>query len=391
MGQISFLLGAGFSVNRGYPTAARLNEMITSLKATDFTVAQQGSVCWLENGQEDIFAHSGNSTFKQFLLDLIAFYAARHEFNYEEFFDFYTNINDPNHKDEDFKHFCDNFREKHHIEDDNINLVSRHNSIFNQLISGFLVDRDGNHFYPRIHHMEPYNGYNGFLGCIQRWGRENVLHIHTLNHDLFLESLNHTDAINGELSDGFTELGSPYYGELESGDKIRLSCFTGMYETNYRLYKLHGSLDQYPFHSMNGGGISAYIKTKYGIGVTDFYKEEMNEQGKLQYVNDFINYFPDFLSGTTSKILRYRDPVYYEEIFKSFEANLRTSEILILIGYGCGDSEINNIIFDHFKGVIYLIDPFPSAKTLEFCDKTGAKLIEKTPENIGLPDFDQQP
>ncbi|MEH6309072.1 hypothetical protein RYH73_25700 [Olivibacter sp. CPCC 100613] len=387
MSQISLLLGAGFSVNKGYPTANRLNENIINLKTTDFTVAPQGSVCWLENGQEDIFAYSANSTFKLFTLELIAFYASTHNFNYEEFFDYYTNIDRPENRDEAFEQFCDAFREKQHIKDDNLNLISRHNSIFNQIISGLLIDREGNHFYERIHHIGYYDGYNGFLGCIQSWGKENVLHIHTLNHDLFLEALNHTDAINGELSDGFTELGSPYYGELESGDKIRLSYFSGIYDTNYRLYKLHGSLDQYPFHSMNDGQIGAYIKTKPGIGVTDFYKEEQNDEGKLEYVNDFINYFPDFLSGTTSKILRYRDPIYYEEIFKAFEANLQASQILVLIGYGCGDSEVNNIILNNFKGLIYLVDPFPSAKTYEFCDKTGAKLIEKTPENIGLPDF----
>jgi len=387
MSQISLLLGAGFSVNKGYPTASMLNEKITKLKATDFTVAPNGSVFLLEDGQEDIFANAANKIFKRFTLELIAFYGSTCNFNYEEFFDYYKNINRPENRDVAFERFCDAFRGKLGIEDDNHALISMHNSIFNQIISGLLVDREGNHFYKRIHHMGAYPGYNGFLACIQSWGKENVLHIHSLNHDLFLESLNHTDTINGELSDGFTELGSPYYGGLKSGDKIRLSYYSGIYDTNYRLYKLHGSLDQYPFHARDGR-IDAYIKTKYGIGDTDFYKEQQNDEGKLEYVNDFINYFPDFLSGTTSKILRYKDPIYYEEIFKTFEANLQASELLVLVGYGCGDSEINNIIFNNFKGMVYLVDPFPSAKTHEFCGKTGGKLIEKTPENMGLPDFE---
>lgn len=387
MKQISLLLGAGFSVNKGYPTANQLNNKITSLKETEFTVAPQGSVCWLKNGAKDIFAYDRNSTFKLFMLELITFYASKHEFNYEEFFDYYKNINNPENRDEEFEQLCDTFRKKHHIEDDNINLISRLNSIFNQIISAFLVDRQGTCFYERTHHMGAYAGYNGFLGCIQSWGKDNILHISTLNHDLFFESLDHTDAINGELSNGFTELGSPYYGELDSGDKIRLSYFSGNYDTNYRLYKLHGSLDQHPFHSMNGGQIDGYIKTKPGIAVTDFYKEIKNDKGNLEYINDFINYFPDFLSGTTSKILRYRDPIYYEAIFKTFESSLQSSEALILIGYGCGDSEINNIILNNFKGKIFVVDPFPSARTHEFCDKVGAKLLEKTPENIGLADF----
>lgn len=388
MNEISLLLGAGFSVNKGYPTANQLNNKITSLTADEFTVAQQGSVCWLEAGQQDPFTYTSYHAVKLFTLELIALYAAKNEyFNYEEFFDYYSNVNKPEFRDEDFEKFCDDFRVRNNIETDNLNLVSGHNSVFNQLISAFLVDRDGRKFYENIHHMGPYQGYNGFLGCLHQLGKDNILHINTLNHDLFFESLNHTDAISGDLADGFEELGSPYYGEIEGGAKIRLSYYSGRYETNFRLYKLHGSLDQYPFHSMNGGQIDSYIKTKPGIGVTDFYKEVIDENGKLIYVNDFINYFPDFLSGTTSKILRYRDPVYYESIFKAFEVNLQKSDTLILIGYGCGDSEINNIIFNNFKGKTYVVDPFPQPRTHEFCEKTDAILITKTPEQIGLPDF----
>jgi hypothetical protein len=388
MNQISFLLGAGFSVNKGYPTANQLNNKITSLQAYQFAVAQQGSVCWLKNGQEDPYTHSQYHTYKLFTLELIAFYAANHEFNYEEFFDYYTNANRKGQTDQAFEQFCNGFREKYNIEYGNIDLVAGHNNIFNQLISGFLVDRDGTKFYEKNHHMGPYPGYNGFLGCLQKWGNENIVHINTLNHDLFLESLNHTDALSGNLSDGFQELGSPYYGGMEDGSKVRLSYFSGEYDTNFRLYKLHGSLDQYPFHLMNGGKIENYIKIKYGIGVTDLYKEITGDDGKLTYINDFINYFPDFLSGTTSKILRYSDPVYYETIFKLFENNLKSSDTLVFIGYGCRDSEINNIILDNFKGRIYVVDPFPHVNTHEFCEKTGAKLVEKTPESIGLGDFE---
>ncbi|MDB5032681.1 hypothetical protein [Mucilaginibacter sp.] len=388
MSNISLLLGAGFSVNKGYPTANQLNNKITSLRGDEFTVAQQGSVCWLKKGQVDPYIHDASHTYKLFTLELIAFYVANHEsFNYEEFFDYYTNVNQPGQTDEAFEQLCNAFREKHNIENENIDLIGRHNSIFNQLISGFLVDRDGTKFYEKIHHMGPYAGYNGFLGCLQKWGNENIVHINTLNHDLFLESLNHTDALHGNLSDGFQELGSPFYGGMEDGSKIRLSYFSCEYDTNFRLYKLHGSLDQYPFHLMNGGKIDSYIKIKPGIGVTDLYKEVTDEDGKLAYINDFINYFPDFLSGTTSKILRYSDLIYYEGIFKAFESNLQASDTLILIGYGCGDQEINNIILENFKGRIYVVDPFPQPATFEFCEKAKAVLVQKTPEQIGLDDF----
>ena len=37
MSNISLLLGAGFSVNKGYPTANQLNQKITSLTGKEFT------------------------------------------------------------------------------------------------------------------------------------------------------------------------------------------------------------------------------------------------------------------------------------------------------------------------------------------------------------------
>lgn len=387
MNDISLLLGAGFSVNKGFPTANQLNSKITNLKEHEFCVAQQGSVCWLNPGQEDPFLWSEYHTCKLFTLELIAYYASIKDFNYEEFYDYYINVNTEDQKDDGFEQLCEEFRAKYNTELDNHNLINRHNSIFNQLISIFLVDGKGNKFYEPIHHGGAYPGYQGFLNCVQEWGADNVLHINTLNHDLFFESLNYTDAINGKLSNGFEELGSMYYGEIEDGSKIRLPYFTGKYPTNYRLYKLHGSLDQYPFHLPEVGEIENYIKIKPGVGVTDFYKEIKNEAGELVYVNDFVNYYPDFLSGTTSKILRYREPVYYENIFKTFENALKISKILVLIGYGCGDSEINKIILENFKGTVFVVDPFPQPKTYEFCDQVNAMLIEKTPNEISLADF----
>ncbi|MBB6271185.1 hypothetical protein HDF26_001612 [Pedobacter cryoconitis] len=387
MNEISLLLGAGFSVNKGFPTANKLNNKITSLTKNDFCVAQQGSFCWLEKGQNDPFPQGEYYKCKMFTLELIAYYAKNHDFNYEEFYDYYTNVNNPDHNDKGFEELCNNFREKYKIKLDNVNLISRHNSIFNQLISALLVDGEGRKFYDAVHHTGDYDGYVGFLRCLKEWGEGNVVHINTLNHDLFFESLNYTDEINGELSDGFSETGSIYYGELENDEKIKLSCFSGKYETKYRLYKLHGSLDQYPFHLMDGGEIENYIKIKWGVGVTDLYKESLDEKGEVTYVRDFINYFPDFLSGTTSKITRYRDPIYYKNVFNTFESTLSASKVLVLIGYGCGDSEINNIIFKNFTGKVYVVDPYPQPKTYEFCDKTNAVLIQKTPNDILLTDF----
>ena len=119
------------------------------------------------------------------------------------------------------------------------------------------------------------------------------------------------------------------------------------------------------------------------------YKEVENEKGELQYVNDWINYHSDFLSGTTSKILRYREPWYYEKVFNHLEKNLIASKNLVIIGYGCGDTEINNLIekyYDKSKHV-FIVEPFPHQRTYTFCENFNAKLIVKNIDNLSTEDF----
>ncbi|MDP1795706.1 MAG: SIR2 family protein [Daejeonella sp.] len=194
--------------------------------------------------------------------------------------------------------------------------------------------------------------------------------------------------LHGKLSDGFKELGSPYYGDFEGKYKVRLPYFANEYSQKYRLYKLHGSLDQFPFH-IQGLGIDTYVKIKFGIGTSDLFKE-VNIDGEFSYINDFINYHSDFLSGTTSKILRYREPWYYDKLFTHFEENLSQSESLIIIGYGCGDIEVNNLIeknFDFKNKQVFIVDPFPTDRTMEFLKRFEGTLINKTPDELRIEDL----
>jgi len=185
--------------------------------------------------------------------------------------------------------------------------------------------------------------------------RGYTLHFHTLNHDLFFESLSSTDAIQGALSDGFAELGSPYYGTFqnvifrEDGNTdsfsytVRLSYYTGKFDSQFNLYKLHGSVNYYVFNDED----RATVKTKRGIGPNDLLKEVKTDR-MLKYESDFGNYYPNFLSGTTYKTLRYDSTPYYDEVFRRFRENLETTSILIVIGYGFADSEINRLLETHF-------------------------------------------
>ena len=106
-------------------------------------------------------------------------------------------------------------------------------------------------------------------------------------------------------------------------------------------------------------------------------------------MNDFINYHSDFLSGTTSKTLRYREPWYYEKVFQHFENNLRDSEMLVIIGYGCRDTEINRLIIEHYGNThpVYIVEPYPDQHTYNFLKQVNGKLIEKFPEQLLIQHF----
>jgi hypothetical protein len=225
--------------------------------------------------------------------------------------------------------------------------------------------------------MKPiFSGYTGFLNCLEEILINSLVHVHTLNHDLFFERLNSTEWLSGNfMTDGFDELGSPYYGKIE-GNMVRLSCFTNEYNSNLRLYKLHGSVDQYLFHTF--GNYDRYKKIKEKVGTTNLYKEITNKKGQLEYINDWINYHSDFLSGTTSKILRYKEP-FYENLFTLFEANLSNSEELIIIGYGAKDVEINEIIethYDYRNKPIRMINLYPDKAVEDFCHKFNTSVLE---------------
>lgn len=386
MPEISLLLGAGFSVNKGYPTAKLLNTKLINVKPNQFCVATEGTLLPLEPGKENPYSYSHYDTYKQFTIALIEHYCTNHLFEYEEFYDYYKALSNGK-KDESFERMCDRFRAEHHEDLDNHNFLTQHNHIFNQMVDFFLVDEDGKKFYQPSHACKPsYPGYTGFLYCLEKLGRNNTVHIHSLNHDLFFETFKNSDWLQGDLSDGFEELGSPFYGDFREWFKIRLSYFTNNFKGTFRFYKLHGSTDQFPFHTESG--IDSYIKIKYGINHTSLYKEIRDNDGELRYTNDFINYHPDFLTGTTSKILRYREPWYYEKLFKHFETNLANSKALIIVGYGCRDIEINNLIDKYYaKKKLFLVEPYPHEHSIAFCKKHSAKLIEKTPENLSMSDF----
>ncbi|MGJ1321530.1 hypothetical protein ACR780_02480 [Sphingobacterium faecium] len=385
MGNISFLLGAGFSVNQGYPTAYRLAQAITSLQYGDFIVSAAGNVGATPDGK-DIWTLGSYKLAKECVLELIKLFEEREpgNFNYEEFYDFLALTEETDFSDAELA-ILRKYISKDAWYKDLLNLRSDLIKIFTQIVSWKISDGGEDKFYSsNVVTDFSKNKYAGFLELVRHFKSEGKLfNFHTLNHDLFLESLRYTDEFGGEMSDGFTD-DTEFYEDSDGYEK-KLSKFTDKYPSNIRLFKLHGSFEIIAFRG--NGRVTDYIKFPWRTDLTNIKKRK--SQGDIL---DFTNYHSDFLSGTMFKKSRYSEPLYFGVMLDHFGKNLEQCDKLIIIGYGCLDSGINEIIEEKLRaGIpIYVVDPYPSNDVKEFVNKKGAILIVKTPENITLKDFDEK-
>lgn len=391
---ISFLLGAGFSAPMGYPIGERLNKLLLDCDGNDFAFHTSGSLMPPHNGEKVNIGYKTSYDYEyDFCRDLINLFNKRlGYFDYEKFFDFFKTEAS---QDPEVKELYD--PQKYNTQKTLDQMLYAMSRIFNQLVSYFLKDSEGNSWYDNSAHMgKPlFPGYTGILNCLENFGKDCLVNIHTLNHDLFFERLNKTDWINNQLSDGFSDQGSSFYGDLIIEGrtfKCRLERFTNEYNDQYRLYKLHGSKDYTTYYGIIDGvrRPEIYVKTRYGIGFSSLYKEVKDKNGKLTYDKGNFAFHSDFLTGTTTKIERYEEPLIFKTLFKHFKNNLKQAKKLIVIGYGCGDSEINKMIYENYRikdNPIYIIDPFAGKLVVNFAKKTGAKLIKKELEEIELEDL----
>ena len=234
---------------------------------------------------------------------------------------------------------------------------------------------------------EPMASYNGFLQYVAKLKEECLVNIHTLNHDLLLESFNRSEYFNGDLSDGFDDFGSRYYGRLQVPERdtylCRLERYTGRYYGKpIRLYKLHGSLNYVMMHRDSRYGLvdDREIKYRYGMGLMDLFRERSKKNG---YDNDSCSYHADFLTGTTSKMAYYHRSRFYKKMFRKFKNNLVRAKRLIVIGYGGKDEGINDYLlnfFDYHNKPCYFVDPFLSRnpQLSALADRMNAHKIERS-------------
>lgn len=234
--------------------------------------------------------------------------------------------------------------------------------IFNQILGQILTTQSEDFLLPC---------YGKFCRLLARFSKTNDFWIHTLNHDLFLESLmdGSRDFTYGvDYSEGFEELGSPFYGDY-GGFKVRLRRYTGQYAEPVRLYKLHGSMDYWLFRE-NGPERGHYpptvVQKNDVIAPYELYRE-VEKNGKLQYDRDITNYHPLFLSGVEYKKRWYEYPHFFQKLLADFRDNLTKSDVLVIIGYGFKDEGINELLADSMNDPdkkVLIIDKYPIIHSL---------------------------
>ena len=331
----------------GYPTGYSMNDKIFNFEENNpeigfdnWVITEKAAVGLNDHDQSQI-------TYRVCIKLIKAYQEAYKVFDYEEFYSFL--------KTEKLTTFDDIIKEAiRNTEYTHGDIIVNLKLIYSQMIRYCLKDKDGRHYYKEESHIGPLkNGYDNILKCISKLSNQYVIDVHTLNHDLLFESFEYTDYLRDKLSDGFSELGSPYYGKCFVDNcmcTIRLEHFK---ESNYddkpiRLYKLHGSID-YVILKKECNELKL-VKRKAGM-IPDSIMEEVEGAYKPYPFHDFC----DFLTGSEKEYCS--EP--YKNFIQLFKDNLKCAESLIIIGYGFKDKKINEIIWEYYnyKGKpIHIVD-----------------------------------
>ena len=123
----------------------------------------------------------------EFCKDLIHVYKEGKEFDYEEFYDFLTGdgeINSSRYIDLAKKHIQNITTQRYH------QLIRDVKIVYNQMIAFLIKDKNGNQWYRDSPHLGEFSYYENFIRFLtELLNSDIIVNIHTLNHDLFFESL----------------------------------------------------------------------------------------------------------------------------------------------------------------------------------------------------------
>ncbi len=403
---IVLLLGAGFSIDQGYPLAKNVGEGLLSLRKNNISFMPDGTLSYSNTIQKDTQEVCIRDTdyFQKiylFLLDLIDTYAEIKRdsyFDYEEFYDAINlsvrnRINTKglifNILDEKYQNLASKYTDDFLTFEQ---LILRTPIMYNQIIAELIKQKGNNDYYYDDVDITAncLPSYTNFISWLKKESASDIIDVFTLNHDLFFESFKKVTELKDEknakslISDGYDDYGSDFFGVLEKDNTsycCRLERFTGRHNTPIRLYKLHGSLDYvlcYKIAKCSQGLLAMplkYIKTKRGLLPFEYYKSTRN---KMKYESCLTDFSQSFLSGTISKTMHYSES-YYRKLFDKFARCLQNTDRLVIIGYSGNDEIINKYLINHFNGKekkCTIIDYAPEKPLNNLASKLNAQILK---------------
>lgn len=371
MTEVSIILGAGFSAEAKIPLRKELNSVLEKLTSQEFITNSLGTSYFLN--EPDPNSHWINVHERNFTEALIKFYTSKisKKFDYEDFYDYCHKVSEENDKFFD-SFFCD-YAKRTSFPNQKGDAISKVLRTIDFLVADLLRFKN-NLFEDNI-----INKYSNFLKLIRTLKEEfSIVNIFTLNHDLLLENLLQT-SIEHDYSDGFEIHGTKYYIKSSQG-QVRIKYFNNKFDKPLKVFKLHGSVDNYIY---NYNAPYLMLKIPACLDNLKLFKE-FKSSGKWNEENCWTLYQPEFLSGTTRKILNYSKHDYYKKQFKHFNRALKKSNLIISIGYGLEDTKINEFINNSLGNKCKLIVVKRTKQPEEFFTKN----IIHYGENLGVSDID---
>lgn len=381
---IAFLLGAGFSVPAGLPTANMLSKSVVSEIYDKIRMLfKDGNGDWKEMLKCFIL--------EKVLLDHDECYA---KFNYEQYFDFLSNEKKKTLDTDKLLSFIErgmygycwrcckeNDQERGaHVSQiqDMLEYTTTNCVNYSEIVEGVRENYQsfvaynvaGNAKNGKVNRFNTY--YKHFVNILSYYVDHGyIVDIYTLNHDLFLESLLSFTILKDVLSNGFG-------GEvLQICNKEYKVFDTKFFNNTIRIYKLHGSIDIYEL-SFADKPNKQYIQVLDGYSVNHAFLMDQTR---------FASMLPLFITGKLSKEKQY-DNEPYNSMLNEMRNNIGDAEKLIVVGYSGNDDGINGILDECFFkwNNTYVISP--SADNHPFVKDKKAIAINKGVESLSCGDVE---
>jgi NAD-dependent SIR2 family protein deacetylase len=328
---ISFFIGSGFSLNADFPSVKEVSEYIIKHQK-EFGVQNQ-----LFSKLLDIYVkNTPNWNYEEFY-DFLGVICS-HPINYFSEFDKLKTTSD----DELNQYFKKNIWIEDYINANvgkfpkiSISGYPKFMEEFNFFLKAAFCQTDDN---DTIDTVEIYkltskkanDIYFEFIKLLRAFVKEtNSINFFTTNHDNLIENLIINDnKLKEEFCDGFdTPQSSQFYC-----NSLIIPQYVANYAKKLCVFKLHGSLDYY--RTLFPAGNLLKLPFNF-IEFNQIYQKDENHANPIK-----CDTTPQFITGKYKDVY-YREVTHYKTQFAFFKEKLPQSDIVIVIGYGFPDAEIN--------------------------------------------------